>query len=338
MLAFSKAVIVGRGKNSSRLHLMGANQEEQLDERSRWLSQLLGFPQTPPVCVSRPGSPKQLGEDPGQGQNREWCSVSRLRGSGLFAVGLWQLGMTRQEGWKWYLEELNTPGDPRCSAWLPNRGSGWQIYEIYAGVRNLSAFLCFSIKVYDWIGVSLFHFPFKLTALTSKSIFFFCQEASFGEPTEPSDSQWISHWFPLKKELWVWYVCLFCHICLRTLNMYIIIYSKNNVKNDYFWSSFILLHANVYVFLCREVNVCGSGVLLGGGVSGLWTGSNNVKTSKLRNSQFWTHLPQECQIRDNESCTSRQNIYLGQSWELRIESINSYSHSGDFIYLVSFDK
>lgn len=149
MLAFSKAVIVGRGKNSSRLHLMGANQEEQLDERSRWLSQLLGFPQTPPVCVSRPGSPKQLGEDPGQGQNREWCSVSRLRGSGLFAVGLWQLGMTRQEGWKWYLEELNTPGDPRCSAWLPNRGSGWQIYEIYAGVRNLSAFLCFSIKVYD---------------------------------------------------------------------------------------------------------------------------------------------------------------------------------------------
>lgn len=42
----------------------------------------------------------------------------------------------------------------------------------------------------------------------------------------------------------------------------------------------------MFVFLCREVNVCGSGVLLGGGVSGLWTGSNNVQTSKLRNSQF----------------------------------------------------
>lgn len=85
---------------------------------------------------------------------------------------------------------------------------------------------------------SSFPFPFKLLALTSKDCPC-CQMASFRNPPRPSlNPPWaVTHWctmnFPLvpfEKGKWVWYVCLFFQICLRTLNMYILIY-RNRIMS-----------------------------------------------------------------------------------------------------------
>lgn len=159
---------------------------------------------------------------------------------------------------------------------------------------------------------SSFPFPFKLLALTSKDCPC-CQMASFRNPPRPSlNPPWaVTHWctmnFPLvpfEKGKWVWYVCLFFQICLRTLNMYILIY-RNRIMSkmiicDLHLSYFVWMFMSFSAEMLYVVMRCCAGSV---------RCCSNTQNSKLRNSEFCAHLPQWCQIRDNGSCFSRQ-IYM----------------------------